>query len=87
MVVVAGILYGLTYFIAIIEGGTYVFGVPFALLATLLTVIWARDRLDKTPVISFFFTGYLIATMLFMIWGIMWQGFPEFSDPVVGWID
>jgi hypothetical protein len=87
MVTVAGILYGLTYFIAIIEGGTKVFGIPFALLASLLTVIWARDRLNKAPVIAFFFTGYLIATIFFVVWGIMWQGFPEFSDPSVGWID
>ena len=80
LVIVGGVLYGFTYFLTIVEGGTTVLGVPFALLATVIILIWARDRLKQTPVVTFFFSAYLLATILFAIWAIRWGGLPEFSE-------
>jgi hypothetical protein len=79
-VIIGGVLYGFTYFLTIVEGGTGLLGVPFALLITLFVLIWARDRLKEMPLVTFFFTAYLLATILFAIWAIYWGGLPEFSD-------
>lgn len=87
LVIIGGVLYGFTYFLTIVEGGTTVLGVPFALLATICSLLWARDRLKQAPLVTFFFTAYLLATLLFAIWAIMWGGLPEFSDPAVGWLN
>ena len=78
--IIGGLLYGFTYFLSIVEGGTGLLGVPFALLITLFILIWARDRLNKMPVAAFFFSAYLLATILFAIWAIYWGGLPEFSE-------
>jgi hypothetical protein len=32
------------------------------------------------PVVAFFLTAYLLATILFAIWAIYWGGLPEFSE-------
>jgi len=80
-----GIIYGLTYFMMIVEGGTAPLGIPFAALVVLFTLIWGRKGLRQQPILAFFFTGYLVATLLFLIWGIYWGGLPEFSE--VGIID
>ena len=35
--------------------------------------------------LTFFFTAFVVATVLFLAWGIRWGGLPEFSE--VGIID
>jgi hypothetical protein len=73
----AGLLYGFTFAAAVLEGGTVVVGVPFALLFVGFTLIRGRNRLRDQPLISFFFASYLLACILFIIWGSMCGGFPE----------
>jgi hypothetical protein len=83
--ITAGLIYGFAYFGLVIEGATTPMGVPFAVLATLVILIWGRKNLGQRPVLTFFLVAYLLATLLFLIWGIYWQGLPEFSE--VGIID
>lgn len=84
MTSVAGILYGITYFTAGIEGGTVALGFPFAAVVTAATLIWGRGKLRQQPLLAFFFVGYLLATGLFAAWGLYWGGFPQFSE--LGWV-
>jgi len=79
-VIIGGVLYGSTFFLSIVEGGTGILGVPAAVLVTLFVLIWARDRLTEMPVMTFFFAAYLLATILFVIWTIYWGGLPEPSE-------
>jgi hypothetical protein len=83
--IVAGILHGFNYFITVVEAATAPLGVPFALLVIAITLIWGRQRLRQQPVLAFFFVAYLVATLLFLGWGLYWGGLPEFSK--VGIID
>jgi hypothetical protein len=76
----ASLLYGLTYFMAINEGGTVPFGLPAAIIITLGLVVLRRRQIRTHNLITFFFVGYLIATILFIGWFIYWGGFPEFSE-------
>lgn len=84
-IIPAALIYGFTYFALIIEGGTWVIGLPFALIAALAPFLWRRATLFRRPGLMFFTLGYLISLMFFMIWGLMWRGFPEFTD-VFAWM-
>jgi hypothetical protein len=77
---VAGVIYGFTYFCIFLEGQTVLLGLPFALIITLLTLLWGRKRMTKQPLLAFFFVSCLLATILFIGWGLYWGGFPEFSE-------
>jgi hypothetical protein len=77
---VAGVIYGFTYFCIFLEGQTVLLGLPFAVIITLLTLLWGRKRLAKGPLLAFFFVSCLLATILFIGWGLYWGGFPEFSE-------
>jgi hypothetical protein len=83
--ILAGIIYGFTYFALIIEGATTPLGVTFTVLAVLFIVIFGLKALTRQPVLYFFLVAYLLALILFAGWGIYWQGLPEFSE--VGIID
>lgn len=85
MVSVAGLIYGLTYFIIVIEAGTAPLGVPYATLITLFGFTWGWKRLRQQPLLGFFFVAHMVAVVLFAGWAIYWRGLPEFSD--VGIID
>jgi hypothetical protein len=76
----AGVLHGLTYFIIVVEGGTALLGVPFALGAAAVGIIWGRDRLGQRPLLLFFVVAYIAATVLFAGWAAYWGGLPEFSQ-------
>jgi len=76
---IAGIIYGFTYFCVFLEGQTVLLGLPFALIITLITLLWGRKRLAKQPLLAFFFVSCLVGTILFIGWGVYWGGFPEFS--------
>lgn len=78
-VVLAGVIYGFTYFLIVIEGATAPIGVPFAVLAVMFCLIWGRRKLKTRPVHVFSLVAYLLATVLFLGWGIYWGGLPEFS--------
>jgi hypothetical protein len=81
----AGIVYGFTFFALTIEGGTTPLGITFAVLAVIFMLVFGRERLTQRPVLFLFLAGYSLALILFLGWGIYWQGFPEFSQ--VGIID
>lgn len=75
----AGVIYGFTTFAATLEGQTAPMSLPFVILATLVTLIWGRNKLGTKPLLAFFFVSFLVATLFYTGWGIYWGGFPEFS--------
>jgi hypothetical protein len=81
----AGVLHGLTYFLTIVEAATGPLGVPFAVAVVVFTVLRGRDQLRSQPLLLFFFVTFLTATLLFLGWGLYWRGLPEFSQ--VGLLD
>ena len=81
----AGVIYGFTFFLLVIEGGTPPLGLPFAILAVLFIVVWGRKKLWQQSLLTFFFVAYLVAVILFASWAIYWHGLPQFSQ--VGIID
>ncbi len=78
--ILAGIIYGFTYFCIFLEGKNVVMGLPFAILVVAFTLISERSRLAQRPLLTFFFISFLFACLLFTGWGLYWGGFPEFSD-------
>jgi len=78
--ILAGLIYGFTYFGIILEGNTVPLGVPFAILVTLFGLIWGWKRLKQQPLLMFFTVAHLMATVLFAGWAIYWGGLPEFSE-------
>jgi len=83
--ITAGIIYGFTFFVIVIEAGTAPLGIPFAVLATVSGWILGWKRMREQPLLTFFLLSYSIATALFIGWAIYWRGLPEFSQ--VGIID
>jgi len=78
--ILAGLIYGITYFCIFLEGQSTALGFPFALIVTLFTLARGRPKLGQQPVLAFFFIACLVATLLFIGWGLYWRGFPQFSD-------
>jgi hypothetical protein len=78
--VIAALIYGFTYFVTTIEAGTVPLGLPFAAAVTLFGLMRGRSELPMQPLLAFFFSALLLATLLFAIWGIYWRGFPQFSE-------
>ncbi len=83
--ILAGVIYGFTFFVIVIEAGTAPLGIPFAVLVTILGWILGRTGMRQQPLLAFFVIGYTIATAFFIGWAIYWGGLPEFSQ--VGIID
>jgi hypothetical protein len=81
----AGVLHGVNYFLTIVEAATGPLGVPFAVAVVVFTLLRGRGQLRTQPLLLFFFVAYLVATLLFLGWGIYWRGLPEFSR--VGLLD
>lgn len=80
IVIPAGALYGFTYFSIFLEGQTLPIGLPFATVSTLLILGWGRRKLAQQPVLAFFFVTCLLASILYIGWGLYWGGFPQFSE-------
>jgi hypothetical protein len=76
----AGIIHGLTFFVIVIEGGTALLGIPFALTAILAGLVWGRTRLREQPLLLFFLVSYVVAMLFMAGWGLYWGGLPEFSE-------
>jgi hypothetical protein len=76
----AGIIHGLTFFVIVIEGGTALLAIPFALIVILAGLIWGRGKLREQPLLLFFLVSYVMAMLFFVGWGIYWGGLPEFSE-------
>lgn len=79
-IMIAALLYGFTYFTMIIEGGTAVLGVPFALAVSAVGLIWGRKRFGQQPLTAFFVTAYWLAALFIVIWFVWQGGLPEFSE-------
>ena len=80
LLLLAGIIHGLTFFVIVIEGGTAFLGIPFAIIVILVGLVWGRDRLREQPLLFFFLVSYVVATLFFAGWAIYWGGLPEFSE-------
>ncbi|HET6444621.1 MAG TPA: hypothetical protein VFI27_08575 [candidate division Zixibacteria bacterium] len=81
---VSGLIYGLTFFLIIVEGQTANVGLPFAIIVAIAGLIWGRGKLRQQPILAFFWIGYLLATLFTIGWWIYWGDLIEFSDPIVG---
>jgi hypothetical protein len=75
----AGIIHGLTFFVVVVEGGTALLGIPFAIIVILVGLVWGRNKLREQPLLLFFLVSYIVAMLFFAGWGIYWGGLPEFS--------
>jgi hypothetical protein len=80
MIVLASLLYGLTCFLAFVEGGTVPLGLPATVLIIVGMFVAARDRVRTHNLVAFFLLGYAITLILLAAWGIYWKGFPELTD-------
>jgi hypothetical protein len=80
VLLLAGIIYGLTFFVIVVEGGTALLGIPLALIVIVVGLMWGRDRLRERPLLLFFLVSYVVAILFFAGWGIYWGGLPEFSE-------
>ena len=78
--IIAGIMYGVTFFITGIEGQTAPLSIPFALMVTLFGLIYGWGKLKTMPLLLFFLIAHILALILFLIWGTYWGGLPQFSD-------
>jgi hypothetical protein len=79
--ITGGVIYGFSFFIIIMEGNTAPVGVTFAGLAVLFILVRARKML-RLPSVTFFLTGYALATVLFLVWGIINGGLPPILDVI-----
>ena len=75
-----GLLYGLTFFLAFVEGATVPLGLPAAVLIIVGLIVVLRHQILTHNLVGFFFLGYSIALVLLAVWGIYWKGFPELSE-------
>jgi hypothetical protein len=80
IIVPSAILYGFTYFAAVVEGGTVPFGLPAAVLVLLGLLLTRRASLRSDNLTAFFFTAYLLALVLLGAWFARWGGFPQFTE-------
>jgi hypothetical protein len=71
---------GLTFFVIVVEGGTALLGIPFALIVILAGLVWGRAKLREQPLLLFFLVSYIAAMLFFVGWGIYWGGLPQFSE-------
>ena len=79
-VILAGVIYGFSYFCIFLEGQTVILGLPFATSVVVLALIGGRKKLAQQPVLAFFVVACLLAFLLFAGWGLYWCGFPQLSD-------
>jgi hypothetical protein len=76
-IIPAGLLYGLTCFLAFVEGATVPLGLPGVVLIIVGLIVLLRHRILTHNLVGFFFVGYTITLLLLAVWGIYWKGFPE----------
>jgi hypothetical protein len=76
----SALLYGITYFLAVIEGGTVPLGLPFAMLIIVGVLVSRRQHLRTQNLVAFFFAAYVIAGIFFSGWYAYWGSFPQFSE-------
>lgn len=77
---VAGAIHGFAFASIILEGGTVPIGVPFAVLAAALSVVWNGKRVGQRPLQIFFLVAFGLATLLFVGWRLAWGEWMEPSQ-------
>jgi hypothetical protein len=70
--VAAGIFYGITLFLATLEGNTLLMGIPFAIALTIWVLVRGRAHLKEQPLLFFFFVGHLVTLLALVSWFIYW---------------
>jgi hypothetical protein len=83
-VIPSGLLYGITCFLAFVEGATVPLGLPATVFLIVGLIVLLRDRIRTHNLVGFFFVGYAVTLLLLAAWGIAWKGFPELTE--VGWL-
>ncbi len=78
--VVAGLIYGVTFFLVSVEGATTQLGVPASILFLAWCVVAARRGLVRQPVVTFFLVSAIVTLVGYVAWGAVndWT-LPEFS--------
>lgn len=87
IVLPASALFAFSCFTNAVEGQTVVFTLPIAVLFPVVVYYFAQVRgisIQENPILLFLVSGYSLMLMLFLFWGIINGGFPEFSE--IGWI-
>ena len=79
IIIPAAVMYGFTYFAAIVEGGTVPLGLPAAVLIVVWLLARKQNEIKTHNLVGFFFLANAIALLLFAVWFARWGGFPEFS--------
>jgi hypothetical protein len=77
-----GIIYGVSYFLIVMEGNTAPLGVTFAAAALLFIMLRIRKKFLRLPLVVFFTAGYGLALVLFIIWAALWKGLPPIMDVI-----
>ncbi|MEO8393083.1 MAG: hypothetical protein ABI700_08815 [Chloroflexota bacterium] len=77
--IISAVIYGIVYFIIVIEAGTVPLGLPFAILMSIVGLMRRKD-LRQQPITLFFVAAHGLALILFVIWFVRWGGFPQFSE-------
>ncbi len=80
MEISAGVIHGIMFFVVVIEGGTALLGIPFAVIVTLFGLFWGRNKLRRQPLLAFYIVSYGVAALLFGGWASYWGGLPQFSE-------
>jgi hypothetical protein len=78
--VIAVILYGFAFACITLEGQTWPAGLPFALLAGLIPLVFRRSGLGERPALGFFTYAHLLAVVITVIWALIQGGFIEPSE-------
>jgi hypothetical protein len=80
IVIPSALLYGLTYFLAVIEGGTLPIGLTSAILIVAAVLVFRRQQLRSLNLVTFFFAAHVIAIAFFLGWYAYWGSFPQPCD-------
>lgn len=87
LVLPASALFAFSCFTNSVEGQTVVFTLPIAVLFPVAVLSLSRNQgisIKENPIFMFLVSSYSMILMLFLFWGILNGGFPEFSK--IGWI-
>lgn len=68
----AGVIYGFSFAVIVLEGVTWLMGIPFAVLAALFGLVWGWRKLGSQPLLAFFLIVYVVAILLFAGWVSYW---------------
>jgi len=80
--VAGAVCYGFIFFAGGVEGGTVPLTLPWSLIYTVWALAAVRGRRDAPgarPALLFFLAAFMTAFVLFLFWGLLHGGFPEFS--------